>query len=68
MRAMLEDLEEIVPPDRRPALQEQLELLETRVTREFSDPQERAIAQVPDRLGFGAPRASRSKYTESAPR
>jgi hypothetical protein len=64
---MLEDLEAIVPPDRRPALQEQLELLETRVTQKFSDPQERAIAEVPDRIGFGAPRASSSKHTENGP-
>jgi uncharacterized membrane protein len=65
MRAMLEDLTDIVPPDRRPALHEQLELLETRVTQQFSDPQERAIAQVPDRLGFGGPLAPTRHNTEN---
>jgi uncharacterized membrane protein len=68
MRAMLEDLEESVPPDRRPALQQQLDLLETRVTQQFSDPQERAIAAVPDRLGFGAPQApSRQDSEDGSP-
>ncbi len=65
MRAMLEDLREIVPADRRPVLDDQLELLEKAVAREFSDPQERAIAEVPDRLGFGGPQASSRRDTES---
>jgi uncharacterized membrane protein len=64
MRAVLEDLRDIVPPDRRPTLDEQLELLETRVTLEFSDPRERAIAEMPDRLGFGGPGASSTQGTE----
>jgi hypothetical protein len=56
MRAMLEDLLEVVPPERRPGLEEQLKLLESFVTRAFSDPEERAIAEVPDRLGMGQSR------------
>jgi uncharacterized membrane protein len=56
MRAMLEDLLEDVPSFRRPALERQLKLLESSVTRAFSDPEERAIAEVPDRLGMGQSR------------
>ena len=58
MRAMLEDLLELVPSFRRPALERQLKLLESSVTRAFSDPDERAIAEVPDRLGMGQSRAA----------
>ncbi len=56
MRAMLGDLLEDVPSFRHPALKRQLKLLESSVTRAFSDPDERAIAEVPDRLGMGQSR------------
>jgi uncharacterized membrane protein len=58
MRAMLADLLEVVPAPRRPALERQLELLDSSVRRAFSDPAERAIAEVPDRLGMGSSRSA----------
>jgi uncharacterized membrane protein len=58
MRAMLEDLLEVVPSFRRPALERQLKLLESFVGRAFSDPEELAIAEIPDRLGMGLSRSA----------
>ncbi len=56
MRAMLDDLKEAVPSERRRALEHQSELLDSLVRRAFTDPGARAIAEVPDPIGMGQSR------------
>ena len=58
LRALLVDLLRDVPPSRRPALLEQLELLDQTVDSHYADPAERAAAMVPDRYGLGGPTPS----------
>jgi uncharacterized membrane protein len=53
LRAALEDIKTVAPPERRPPLDRQLELLSTAVEREFDDDDSRA-AMLPDRLGIGS--------------
>ncbi|GMU78808.1 MAG: hypothetical protein AMXMBFR46_16020 [Acidimicrobiia bacterium] len=55
LRALLGDLLHDVPPSRRPALQDQLELLDQAIDSHYADPAERAAAMVPDRHGLGGP-------------
>jgi uncharacterized membrane protein len=58
LRAMLEDLIEVVPPDRTPVLREQLRLLERSVERNFLETRDRAVAGVGDYQGLGGSRLS----------
>lgn len=60
LRAVLDDLLAVAPACRRPALVEQLTLLDRTVERSFPEPAERAFALVADRHGLGAPGASRA--------
>ncbi len=53
LRAMLEHLSEVLSPERRPTLQEQLELLDLSIERSFPDPKDRAQAALPDLQGLG---------------
>jgi uncharacterized membrane protein len=53
LRAMLEELIRILPPERSPLLQAQLDLLHTSVRRQFSDLPDREQAEVPDSQGLG---------------
>lgn len=53
MRAMLENLIAVVPPQRAAALRAELELLSRGVEREFTDPEDRLRAASGDSLGVG---------------
>ncbi|MET0908380.1 MAG: DUF2254 family protein, partial [Ilumatobacteraceae bacterium] len=53
MRALLVDLLADLPPERHPALDRQLLLLDSAVRRAFPDDAERVDALVPDRQGLG---------------
>jgi uncharacterized membrane protein len=56
MRALLEDLHDIVPAYRRAPVEAQMRLLKASVERTFSDPTDREIALTRDRQGVGTPR------------
>lgn len=58
-RALLDDLILDVPPSRRPALQDQLTLLDQTIARSWPEPAERELALVADRHGLGEPGAVR---------
>ena len=69
LRAVLDDLLAGAPESRRPALTEQLELLDRAISINFPDPVERRFAAVADRLGLGEPSASRDRTpTANVPR
>jgi uncharacterized membrane protein len=53
MRAMLENLIDVVPPQRAAPLRVELELLSRGVQRDFRDPEDRARAAAGDSLGVG---------------
>jgi uncharacterized membrane protein len=53
MRALLEDLIEHVPEERRPALQRYLERVDNGIRRAFEDPDDLRDASVGDRQGLG---------------
>jgi uncharacterized membrane protein len=53
LRAMLEELIGILPVERAPLLQAQLELVHASVERQFSDTPDREQAEVPDSQGLG---------------
>jgi uncharacterized membrane protein len=53
MRAMLEDLIAVLPPERRPALQKELRRLKRSAEKAFSDPEDRARAAQADSQGLG---------------
>jgi uncharacterized membrane protein len=53
IRAGLLDLLSIMPPERRPALETQLRLLDTAVAAHFADATELEQAMTPDRQGIG---------------
>ena len=54
MRAMLEDLLEVAPPQRVPPIERQLKLLEALVDRGFPDLEDRRTADHPDQQGLGS--------------
>ena len=56
LRAMIENLLAVLPEKRRPALQEQLKLLDRAVERSFADPADRAYAGISDYQGVGSSR------------
>jgi uncharacterized membrane protein len=53
MRAMLENLTQVVPQERAVRLQEELDLLHRMVERAFLDPEDRTLADRGDSLGVG---------------
>ena len=53
MRALLQDLKEHVPPERRPALQRYLERVDGGIRRTFEDEDDRKDALEEDRQGLG---------------
>jgi uncharacterized membrane protein len=54
LRAALLDIKTVAPPDRRPPLDRQLELLSAGVEREFDDETDSQAAMLPDGLGIGS--------------
>ena len=56
LRAMIENLLAVLPEQRRPALHEQLKLLDRAVERSFADPADRAYAGISDYQGVGSSR------------
>jgi len=60
MRALLNDLQEALPPQRRPALRVHMQRLESVINRSFEDEEELVVASAEDRQGLGAPRSRRS--------
>jgi uncharacterized membrane protein len=59
MRALLQDLKENVPPERRPALQRYLERVDNGIRRAFEDGDDRKDAFEVDRQGLGLSRELR---------
>ncbi len=55
MGALLSDLLEALPPERRGALRREQERLKAVVTRSFTDDEEVTLARVEDRQGIGSP-------------
>ena len=53
VRAMIMNLIEALPELRRPALQKQLELLDHAINRSFGEPDDLALARIPDPQGLG---------------
>jgi uncharacterized membrane protein len=53
LRAMLENLAEILPPERAALLRDELTLLQRSTQRFFPDPEDRALADVSDAQGVG---------------
>jgi uncharacterized membrane protein len=53
LRSMLEYLMSVLPPERAPLLQEQLDILHAGVEMAFIDPWDRALADVADSQGLG---------------
>jgi uncharacterized membrane protein len=54
LRAALEDLRTVAPPERRPPLHRQLELLEAAVRRAYAEDADVHAALVPDMQGIGS--------------
>ncbi|HEX6130499.1 MAG TPA: DUF2254 domain-containing protein [Actinomycetota bacterium] len=54
LRAMLTDLQAVVPEDRRPPVAEQLRLLDASSGRSFEDEHDRRVAALPDAQGLGS--------------
>ena len=59
LRALLQDLKEHVPPERRPALQRYLTRVDTGIRRTFEDADDRKDALEEDRQGLGLSRERR---------
>jgi uncharacterized membrane protein len=59
LRALLEDLHRVAPEHRRPAIDAQLELLDSSVDRSYPDRGDRALAAAGDRQGIGSPQTDR---------
>jgi len=54
LRAAIQELLEVVPPERRPALEGQLRLLDRSIRRAFPDLEERRLAAGADESGIGS--------------
>jgi uncharacterized membrane protein len=59
MRALISDLKENVPPERRPALERYLERVDKGIRRAFEDADDRSDALEADRQGLGLSREGR---------
>ncbi len=68
LRALLEDLHDEVPEERRPAIEDRLRRLEEDVERSFPDPDDREEALTPDRQGIGSPAPMRRGLIGRDPR
>jgi uncharacterized membrane protein len=55
IRAAIDDLLEVAPPDRRPPLERQLQLLDALVEQEYDEGEQIDRAQTSDRQGIGSP-------------
>jgi uncharacterized membrane protein len=55
IRAAIEDLLEVAPPNRRPPLERQLKLLESQVQQEYDEDEQIERANTGDRQGIGSP-------------
>jgi uncharacterized membrane protein len=64
LRALLENLIEVLPAQRTPPLREQLTLLDRAVERGFSDSEDRELARTADDQGIGGARRRRSPGTD----
>ena len=80
LRAMIEDVSEVLPESRVPALRREQDLLDRWVQQHYSFPEDVALARIPDRQGLGgasdddlktpgpsaasAPNPSSRRYTE----
>jgi hypothetical protein len=53
LRALLNDLSEALPPERRAVIEDQFERLAAAVDRSYIDPDDRAEAHQADRQGIG---------------
>ena len=53
MRAMLDNLDRSLPEHRRPALAAELELLDRAIDASYANPEDRALARIPDSQGLG---------------
>jgi uncharacterized membrane protein len=61
LRAALEDLLTVAPPDRRAAVRAQLDLLDASTVDAQGDPRDVAAARIPDRQGLGMDAPERSR-------
>jgi hypothetical protein len=53
LRDVLHDLLEVAPPDRRPVLDAELDLLDAAVQDRYGDPRDVSLALTADRQGLG---------------
>jgi hypothetical protein len=60
LRALLSDLVETLPAERRRSLRRQQERLEAVILRTLEDDEQVLLASVEDRQGLGAPRRQRA--------
>src|SRR4051794_16237593 len=67
LRAALEDLKTVAPPERRPPLDRQLEMLDDAVRRAFDDDADVEAALIPDMQGIGSGPDVMSRPPSSAP-
>lgn len=69
LRGMLEDLLAFVPEERRPALEEELELLDWTLEQQTLNPHDADFARTPDREGVGlrGDRPTKPDWQEMAP-
>jgi uncharacterized membrane protein len=58
LRALLEDLQEAVRPENRPAVDAEIAKLDLTIAAGFADSVDKDQAHVPDRQGIGGPAAS----------
>jgi uncharacterized membrane protein len=61
MRAMLENLIQTLPSDRRPLLRQELAILQRSAARFFTDPEDRELAEISDAQGVGGNRSRKPK-------
>jgi uncharacterized membrane protein len=67
MRAMLENLIQVLPAARTAALRRELELLQRAAQRSFAEPEDRALAEVSDLQGVGSGFESRDGAQRKQP-
>jgi len=67
LRAMLENLTEVLPPERTALLRGELELLRRSAGRSFPEPEDQALAGVSDLQGVGGKQAVNEERTEVRP-
>ena len=61
MKALVSDVSSRLPEDRRPALRNWEERLQSTIARSFEDVEEKQEASVEDRQGLGVPRRQSAK-------